>query len=152
MSAKNITFQCRAATPFIPSKPLRCRGKYLFLFEFYFIVSFCSPHPRNRAARSGNAFGFGLFEGMGTLGPSDYKPFYTYSSSLSLDTTLRFFDICPQYQTTVRRTLITLYTMTSLLFTQVLDKQWGEKQAKQYEALFLPATALRISKLMGTSR
>lgn len=84
-----------------------------------------------RAARSGNAFGFGLFEGMGSLGPSDYKPFYTYSSSLSLDTTLRFFDLCPQYQTIV------------------LNKQWGERQAKQYEELFLADTATRISKSMG---
>jgi multiple inositol-polyphosphate phosphatase/2,3-bisphosphoglycerate 3-phosphatase len=54
-----------------------------------------------RAARSGNAFGFGLFEGKGELGRDNFKPFYIFSESLERDVTLRFFDICPLYIQTI---------------------------------------------------
>lgn len=54
-----------------------------------------------RAARSGNAFGYGMWEGAGHLGPNKYEAFYTYSNSLDEDIQLRFFDNCPLYETDV---------------------------------------------------
>jgi multiple inositol-polyphosphate phosphatase/2,3-bisphosphoglycerate 3-phosphatase len=49
-----------------------------------------------RCARSGNAFGFGLFEDTGILGPQKYQAFYSYSDTLDQDV-LCFFDNCPNY-------------------------------------------------------
>jgi len=50
-----------------------------------------------RTARSGNAFGYGIFEGTGGVGPDKYQPFVALSSSADEDIQLRFFDNCPLY-------------------------------------------------------
>jgi multiple inositol-polyphosphate phosphatase/2,3-bisphosphoglycerate 3-phosphatase len=54
-----------------------------------------------RTARSANAFGYGLFEGTGHLGPQKYEAFFTYSDSQDEDIILRFFDNCPNYETDI---------------------------------------------------
>eukprot|EP01095_Lingulamoeba_sp_RSL-Kostka_P016414 TRINITY_DN8030_c0_g1_i1.p1 TRINITY_DN8030_c0_g1~~TRINITY_DN8030_c0_g1_i1.p1 ORF type:complete len:483 (-),score=149.58 TRINITY_DN8030_c0_g1_i1:59-1507(-) len=56
-----------------------------------------------RASQSAQSFGFGLFQGDGILGGSEYEPFYLFSESNDVDTELRFFDNCPIYKTTVKK-------------------------------------------------
>jgi len=51
--------------------------------------------------RSEDAFGFGLFEGTGILGPSHFQPIYLYSEDPEEDETLRFFESCELYNETV---------------------------------------------------
>jgi multiple inositol-polyphosphate phosphatase / 2,3-bisphosphoglycerate 3-phosphatase len=55
----------------------------------------------SRAARSGNAFGYGLLgQGRGVLGGPEHRfnAFFTYSASANEDRELRFFKVCPRYE------------------------------------------------------
>eukprot|EP00667_Euglena_gracilis_P011748 EG_transcript_12029 len=51
-----------------------------------------------RAAQSGSAFAFGVWEGNGTLGPSRYTPVYQYSHALEGDTVLYPHKNCDAYR------------------------------------------------------
>eukprot|EP01118_Nematostelium_gracile_P016913 TRINITY_DN7099_c0_g1_i1.p1 TRINITY_DN7099_c0_g1~~TRINITY_DN7099_c0_g1_i1.p1 ORF type:complete len:504 (-),score=114.90 TRINITY_DN7099_c0_g1_i1:44-1555(-) len=83
-----------------------------------------------RTARSANAFGYGLFEGTGHLGPQKYEAFFTYSDSVDEDIVLRFFDNCPNYSTDVDNN----------------DETAGESD--KYLSYHLPALTMRIQNLI----
>eukprot|EP01116_Phalansterium_solitarium_P023621 TRINITY_DN8382_c0_g1_i2.p1 TRINITY_DN8382_c0_g1~~TRINITY_DN8382_c0_g1_i2.p1 ORF type:complete len:410 (+),score=52.49 TRINITY_DN8382_c0_g1_i2:795-2024(+) len=70
----------------------------------------------SRAARSGNAFGFGFNEGRGPLGVSGYAPIYEYSDSAANDLSLRFFDNCPAFTNQVLNN--STYSMDSNIYYQ----------------------------------
>lgn len=64
----------------------------------------------SRASRSGNTFGFGLFEGDGTLGLSKYLSAFSYTNGPK-DIELRFFDNCKSYNTTeISQTINSLFS------------------------------------------
>jgi len=54
-----------------------------------------------RTAHSANSFGYGLFEGTGKIGKTEYQPFVTVSNSANEDLVLRFFSNCPLYTQSV---------------------------------------------------
>jgi multiple inositol-polyphosphate phosphatase/2,3-bisphosphoglycerate 3-phosphatase len=58
----------------------------------------------SRAAMSANAYGFGLFEGTGQVGPSKYDPFLVITNNATTDNELRFFKTCPTTSTRSRTT------------------------------------------------
>jgi hypothetical protein len=89
-----------------------------------------------RAARSGNAFGFGLF-GARTEGDLEdsYTPFWTYSIAEHEDYTLRFNRNCPSY---VQVTLTHAATLTRSFqrlnkptWSLTLGKSIGEKRLRR---------------------
>jgi hypothetical protein len=84
-------------------------------------------------ARSGNAFGFALFEGRGRLGSSKFKPFYTLSDSKNSDPRLRFFKMCPRYD------------------KEVLESPETYSEADKYLSLHAPRVSQRISRLLNIS-
>jgi multiple inositol-polyphosphate phosphatase / 2,3-bisphosphoglycerate 3-phosphatase len=84
-----------------------------------------------RASRSGNAFGYGLFENKGELGTCQFKPFYQYSVNKTRDLELRFFKVCPKFQSRVLANTTT----------------YSEKN-KVLEA-YTPQIATRLSKVLN---
>eukprot|EP00128_Syssomonas_multiformis_P013404 Colp12_sorted_trinity150504_noHs@9509 len=65
--------------------------------EYHFVST-----QTSRSTQSAAAFGFGLFEGRGSLGRLRYQPVAVVSESIYNDKTLRFFDNCPNYATHVK--------------------------------------------------
>jgi hypothetical protein len=67
-----------------------------------------------RASKSGNSFGYGLFEGKGNLGQYNYEPFYSFSDSPNEDVILRFFENCPNYDLQIKETNASSNSITYL--------------------------------------
>lgn len=65
----------------------------VYFGEKHHFVSTATP----RTIRSASAFAFGLFEGKGHLGPSNFQPVSMVTTNLT-EPVLRFFDVCPVYQ------------------------------------------------------
>lgn len=54
---------------------------------------------KQRTARSASAFGYGLFEGKGTLGLNKYQPIaIIFSGPKDKDKILRYYNTCPRYK------------------------------------------------------
>ena len=75
----------------------RIRKKFPSLFtqysgEQHYFVTTMTP----RTSQSASAFSFGLFEGMGALGPSKFQPVVITTTNLT-EPLLRFFDTCSEY-------------------------------------------------------
>jgi len=81
----------------------RTQGRYEDLFsQMYYPKSYpIQTSAVARAAMSGNAFGYGLFENKGNIGLHKFLPFFQYSDTPSKDLILRFFDNCPLYESSV---------------------------------------------------
>lgn len=84
------------------SKRLQARFPTLFspvyFGEKHYFVSTATP----RTSQSASAFAFGLFEGKGHLGPSNFQPVSMVTTNLT-EPVLRFFDVCPEYQRKVSK-------------------------------------------------
>jgi hypothetical protein len=52
---------------------------------------------------SANAYSFGLFEGRGQVGPTDYDPFLVITNNATTDNELRFFKTCPKYVKNIKK-------------------------------------------------
>jgi multiple inositol-polyphosphate phosphatase/2,3-bisphosphoglycerate 3-phosphatase len=77
------------------------------------------------------SFGYGLFEGRGSLGPSKLQPFFTYSESKSLDRVIRFFKTCPKFK------------------KEVYDNEDTYKESKDYLEMHVPKISQRLGKQLG---
>lgn len=88
----------------------------------------------NPKARSGNAFGYALFEGRGKLGAAKFKPFYTISDSKNADPRLRFFKMCPRFT------------------REVLESPHTYSEADKYLKLHAPLITQRLSKVLNISQ
>eukprot|EP01133_Synstelium_polycarpum_P002441 gene2441-2774_t len=87
----------------------------------------------SRTGVSASSFVFGLFEGTGDLGPSDFQPVFVSMQSGPQDTLLRFFDTCQVYVSAINNGTI------------------NKNEQKAYIAANFPAIASDISTKLGLS-
>lgn len=68
----------------------------------YYVYEFQST-TKSRTGVSGMSFGYNMFQSAGHIPPvhGEFRPFFMYSESNNEDLTLRFFDNCPEYSTSV---------------------------------------------------
>eukprot|EP01122_Echinamoeba_exundans_P014807 TRINITY_DN6791_c0_g1_i1.p1 TRINITY_DN6791_c0_g1~~TRINITY_DN6791_c0_g1_i1.p1 ORF type:complete len:554 (+),score=71.50 TRINITY_DN6791_c0_g1_i1:1-1662(+) len=84
-----------------------------------------------RAAQSGISFAYGLFEGKGDLGNSDFRAFYSFSMPRNEDRELRFFKTCPKFQ------------------TEILDNDTTYWDSYKYLEMNIPPITERLRRLLG---
>eukprot|EP00898_Chlorokybus_atmophyticus_P003882 jgi/Chlat1/4495/Chrsp29S04429 len=87
----------------------------------------------SRASASATAFGLGLYEGQGTLGPGRHRAFAVSSESKNVDRRLRFHKNCPAYQAVKEKVTSQLKPARQRVLAAV-----GDRLAARYDLQLKP--------------